>query len=51
MMDNVDSYVADPRNKLGAETQNWEQSIRIKKKGKYIIHKNWEYNSHTYMGV
>ena len=51
MMDNVDSYVADRRNRLGVETSKLGIVYSHKEKGTYITHKNWEYNSHTHMGV
>ena len=42
VMDNVDSYVADPRNILRVETPKFGIVYSYEEKGKYIIHKDWE---------
>ena len=51
VMDNIDSYVADPRNRLGVEMPKFGIVYMYNEKGKYIVHESWEYNSYTYMGV
>ena len=56
-MDNVDSYVADPRNKLGVETpklgivylyKEKKESILFIKIGSTIVIRIWEYESHGF---